>query len=145
MAFTYEYPRPAVTADALIFSKNESSFKILLIQRLKEPFKGKWALPGGFLDMDEDLDRAAGRELKEETGLSGVTLKQFKAYGNINRDPRHRTITVAYVGMIDKEQEVTGLDDAADARWFDINALPLLAFDHDIIVSDAIEAFVLNN
>ncbi|MBS2099040.1 NUDIX domain-containing protein [Carboxylicivirga linearis] len=138
MSFTYEYPRPAVTTDVLLVTRNNPQ-KILLIERGNNPFKGKWALPGGFVDMDEDLKDAALRELEEETGISGVKVKQFRTYGGVNRDPRHRTISVVYNGFVSGELECAGQDDAADARWFDLNDLPDLAFDHSLIIKEAIE------
>ena len=139
MSYTYDYPRAAVTADAVIIAGHPDSWQILLIERGRDPFKGKWALPGGFVDMDEDLDASAQRELEEETGLVLPHLKQLHTFGAVNRDPRHRTITVAYYAMIDTPLPVNGLDDAADARWFPIDQLPPLAFDHDKIIGKAIE------
>ncbi len=104
--------------------------KVLLIQRGREPFVGKWALPGGFVDMNEDLKTAALRELHEETGITGVEIEQFRTFGAIGRDPRHRTISVVYIGIVSAILPCEGSDDAADARWFDIDQLPELAFDH---------------
>ena len=98
--FTYSYPRPAVTVDAILVSPRNS---VLLIERGREPFKGKWALPGGFIDMDEELEIACQRELEEETGLKVGALKQFKAFGSVNRDPRHRTISVLFYAFTDDE------------------------------------------
>nr|WP_321451212.1 NUDIX hydrolase [uncultured Carboxylicivirga sp.] len=138
MSFTYEYPRPAVTTDVLLLTR-EVPYKILLIQRGNDPFKGKWALPGGFVDMDEDLKTAALRELQEETGITDVKVQQFRTYGGVNRDPRHRTISVVYTGYVDSELACTGQDDAADARWFNLEVLPELAFDHALIVAEAKE------
>ena len=138
MPYTYEYPRPAVTVDAVIFRKNESGLDILLIQRKHSPFQGMWALPGGFLDMNETPDEAVARELEEETGLSGVKLIQFYTFGAIDRDPRHRTITVAYYGLLQKHNiSICSGDDASDADWFPINKLPELAFDHKEIITKA--------
>ena len=137
MSYTYDYPRPAVTADALIIAGPQSDRQLLLIQRGREPFKGKWALPGGFVDMDEDLDESAQRELEEETGLTLSHLKQLHTFGAVNRDPRHRTITVAYYAFIDAPLPVKGLDDASDAKWFAIDQLPPLAFDHGHIIDTA--------
>nr|WP_319399248.1 NUDIX hydrolase [uncultured Carboxylicivirga sp.] len=138
MSFTYEYPRPAVTTDVLLLTK-DVPHKILLIQRGNDPFKGKWALPGGFVDMDEDLKTAALRELEEETGITDVQVQQFRTYGGVNRDPRHRTISVVYTGYVDSELACTGQDDAADAQWFNLDNLPELAFDHYLIVAEAKE------
>ena len=140
MSYTYEYPRPAVTADCVVITK-EASPKVLLIQRGGEPYKGCWAFPGGFMDMDETTEQCAIRELKEETGLHIKEVKQIGAYSKVNRDPRGRTISVAYLAVIDKPAQVRGLDDAAKAEWFDLSALPELAFDHADIMSDAIRLY----
>jgi len=138
MSFTYNYPRPCVTTDCLIFKKIESVWHLLLIERGKEPFKGCWALPGGFLEMEEDLDTCAARELQEETGLTGIELHQLYAFGAIDRDPRHRTVSVAYWGVDDTQQKAVGGDDAAKAQWFALNRLPDLAFDHAQIIARAL-------
>lgn len=139
MSYTYEYPRPAVTVDALIFKKEGLEPRILLIKRGNEPFKDKWAIPGGFIDLDEELMDAASRELEEETGLKGITLHEFGVYGAVNRDPRHRTISIAFAGLLeDHSMNAVGGDDASEAQWFQINNLPELAFDHDLIISDGI-------
>lgn len=140
MSYTYEYPRPAVTADCVVITK-EYSPKVLLIQRGGEPYKGCWAFPGGFMDMDETTEQCAIRELKEETGLHIKEVKQIGAYSKVNRDPRGRTISVAYLAVIDKPAQVRGLDDAAKAEWFELSALPKLAFDHADIMSDAIRLY----
>lgn len=138
--YTYAYPRPAVTVDAVVFRKVSENIEVLLIQRGHHPFQGMWACPGGFIDMQETPEDAAIRELEEETGLNNVELFQFHTYGAINRDPRHRTIAIAYAGFLSNNLfEVKGGDDAAEARWFHIKQLPELAFDHDQIVADAIE------
>lgn len=136
MAYTYEYPRPAVTADCVVIAK-ENEPKVLLIQRGNEPFKGYWAFPGGFMNMDETTEQCAVRELEEETGLKVTEIKQIGAYSKVDRDPRGRTITVAYLAIIDKVENVKGLDDAAKAQWFPISDLPKLAFDHEEIMKDA--------
>ena len=138
MSFTYEYPRPCVTTDCLVFRKIDSVWSVLLIERGNEPFKGCWALPGGFLEMEEDLDTCAARELQEETGLTGIELHQFYAFGAPNRDPRHRTISVAYWGVDNTEQQAVGSDDAVEARWFALDKLPSLAFDHEQIIQKAL-------
>ena len=140
MSYTYEYPRPAVTADCVVITKEDNP-KVLLIQRGGEPYKGCWAFPGGFMDMDETTEQCAIRELKEETGLHIKEVKQIGAYSKVNRDPRGRTISVAYLAVIDKPAQVRGLDDAAKAEWFDLSALPELAFDHADIMSDAIRLY----
>ena len=140
MAFTYDYPRPAVTADCVVITK-EKEPKVLLIQRGHEPFKGCWAFPGGFMNMDETTEQCAVRELAEETGLKVADIQQIGAYSKVDRDPRGRTVTVAYLAVIDKPEAVKGLDDAAKAQWFPISALPKLAFDHEEIMRDAKKLF----
>ena len=140
MTYTYKYPRPAVTADCIVITR-EAEPKVLLIQRGGEPFKGAWAFPGGFMDMDETTEHCAIRELEEETGLRVSDIKQIGAYSKVDRDPRGRTITVAYLTIIDEPIAVTGQDDAAKAEWWPVDALPPLAFDHDEIMADAMELF----
>lgn len=140
MAYTYKYPRPAVTADCVVITK-ESEPKVLLIQRGADPFKGTWAFPGGFMNMDETTEQCAIRELEEETGLKVATVHQIGAYSKVDRDPRGRTITVAYLAIIDTPQDVIGKDDAAKAEWFTITDLPTLAFDHEEIIKDAFAAY----
>lgn len=131
MPFTYEYPMPAVTVDAMIFRKTAPSREVLLIKRLNDPYKGQWAIPGGFINIDEELEDAVVRELQEETGIIHHSLRQLVAVGTIGRDPRYRTISVIYFGWFDeKTMQVKAGDDAAEAKWFDINELPSLAFDH---------------
>jgi 8-oxo-dGTP diphosphatase len=139
--YTYEYPRPMVTVDVAVFACVEGQAKLLLVQRKHEPYRGSWALPGGFVEIDEDLPEAAARELAEETGLKDVSLEQLRTFGKPGRDPRGRTITVVYFGIApqDQQQRVKAADDAADVRWFDIDHLPSMAFDHDEIVRCAIE------
>jgi 8-oxo-dGTP diphosphatase len=140
MAYTYKYPRPAVTADCIVITK-EPDPKVLLIERGDEPFKGCWAFPGGFMNMDETTEQCAIRELEEETGLRVSDVHQIGAYSKVNRDPRGRTITVAYLAIIDESVAVTGQDDAAKAEWFSLAALPQLAFDHADIMLDAIKLY----
>ena len=140
MAYTYKYPRPAVTADCIVITR-EAEPKVLLIQRDGEPFKGAWAFPGGFMDIDETTEKCAIRELEEETGLRVSDIKQIGAYSKVDRDPRGRTITVAYLTIIDEPIAVTGQDDAANAEWWPVDALPPLAFDHDEIMADAMQLF----
>lgn len=134
--YSYKYPRPALTVDALVYVKENGSFSVLLIQRGIEPFKGKWALPGGFVNMDELLETACIRELEEETGLLVKQMTQFKTYDAINRDPRHRTISVVFSTQLPEKAEVKGNDDAAHANWFSINDLPEMAFDHKEILEE---------
>lgn len=141
--YTYQYPRPCVTADTLIFRKMNSKWHILLIERGNEPFKACWALPGGFVEMDEDLDTAAARELQEETHLEGIELHQLYAFGAPDRDPRHRTITIAYWGIDNSGKTATAGDDAAHLQWFALENLPPLAFDHDKIIAKAMDTITL--
>lgn len=138
MEYTYKYPRPAVTADCIVITKEERP-KVLLIQRGYEPYKDCWALPGGFMNMDETTEQCAIRELEEETGLKINEVVQIGAFSKVDRDPRGRTITVAYLAMVDKTLQVTGLDDAAKAEWWPLDALPPLAFDHEEIMEKAKE------
>lgn len=135
--YTYNYPHPAVTADCLVFARTDEGMKLLLIQRKNEPCKGKWAFPGGFMDIDETTIDAARRELKEETGLVVGELHRVGIFDAVDRDPRERTITVAYYTILDKPAEVSGLDDAAQAKWFSLTELPDLAFDHKEILQEA--------
>ena len=135
--YTYNYPRPAVTADCLVFTRSDEGMKLLLIQRKNEPCKGKWAFPGGFMDIDETTVDAARRELKEETGLVVGELHRVGIFDAVDRDPRERIITVAYYTILDKPAEVSGLDDAAQAKWFSLTELPDLAFDHKEILQEA--------
>ncbi|WP_276134707.1 NUDIX hydrolase [Polluticoccus soli] len=138
MPYTYEYPRFALGTDAVVIAKLGDGFKVLLIQRKNEPFKGMWSLPGGFVDIDETCDAAVHRELEEETGVRGVELRRIDVFDAVHRDPRDRVLSVAYVGVVPKELEVKGQDDAADARWFDVTALPKLGFDHSEIIQRAL-------
>lgn len=140
MAYTYEYPRPSVTADCVVITKEDTP-QVLLIQRGFEPFKGCWAIPGGFMNMDETTEQCAIRELEEETGLKISDVRQIGAFSKVDRDPRGRTITVAHLAIVDAPLEVKGLDDAAKAQWFPLAALPSLAFDHADILRDAITLY----
>ncbi|MGA2232243.1 MAG: NUDIX domain-containing protein [Tepidisphaeraceae bacterium] len=140
MAYSYEYPRPALTVDCVVFGFDEGDLKVLLIQRGLDPFKGRWALPGGFVDMDEPLEAAAFRELREETGLGDVFLEQLYTFGTPGRDPRGRTVSVAYYALVALEgRKLAASTDAADAAWFSVSELPSLAFDHDAIVETAVQ------
>lgn len=134
--YCYKYPHPAVTTDCVIFGFDGSELQVLLIERGIEPFKGKWAFPGGFLNMDETAQEGALRELKEETGLKNAYIEQFNTYSDPGRDPRERVITIAHYALV-RIQEVKGGDDAAKAQWFPIDEVPQLAFDHDKILRDA--------
>ncbi len=138
--YCYKYPRPAVTADCIVFTK-ENTPKVLLIERGSDPFKGCWAFPGGFLNMDETTEQCAIRELKEETGLEVTRVQQIGTYSKVDRDPRGRTITVAYLAIVDAPVAVTGQDDAANAEWWPLSDLPHLAFDHFDIMQDAIRVY----
>ncbi len=135
--FCYKYPHPSVTADCVIFGFDGVAIKVLLIQRGIEPFKGKWAFPGGFMKMDETAEECAKRELEEETGLKNAAVEQFYTFSDVNRDPRERVITVAHYALV-RLSEVKGGDDAASARWFAMDEVPSLAFDHDRILRMAV-------
>ena len=137
MAYTYKYPRPAVTADCVVVTR-EKEPQVLLIQRGNPPFKGCWAFPGGFMNMDETTEQCAIRELEEETGLKVSELQQIGAYSKVDRDPRGRTVTIAYLVRVDKPVAVIGQDDAAQAERWPLSALPQLAFDHEDIMRDAL-------
>jgi 8-oxo-dGTP diphosphatase len=132
--FTYHYPRPAVTVDAIVYFRDNQRIYILLIQRGKEPFKGKWALPGGFVNLDELLETACKRELEEETGLAVEHMVQFKTFDAIDRDPRHRTLSVVFSALLNGKKAVQGGDDAKRADWFPLDQLPDMAFDHRTII-----------
>lgn len=134
--YCYKYPHPAVTTDCVIFGFDGAKLQVLLIERGIEPFKGKWAFPGGFLNPDETAEEGALRELQEETGLTGAYIEQFHCYTDPQRDPRDRVITIAYYALV-KIQDVKGGDDAAKAQWHAIDQVPQLAFDHDRILRDA--------
>lgn len=138
-AYTYEYPRPMVTVDAVVLAVSSGRLDVLLIKRKHEPFKGRWALPGGFIEMEEPLETAVRRELFEETGLSRVPLEELGVFGDPGRDPRGRTISVAYVAVLDGPvpQPRAG-DDAGRAQWFPVANLPELAFDHKEIITRAL-------
>lgn len=132
--YTYEYPRPAVTADTVVFAQSPSEgLMVLLVRRGKEPYKDSWAFPGGFMNIDEDAETCARRELEEETGLQVSHIIQVGAFTAVDRDPRGRVMTVAYAALT-QLQPVEGRDDASEASWFPINHLPPLAFDHEEIL-----------
>ena len=140
MAYTYKYPRPAVTADCIVITREQGP-KVLLIQRGNPPFKGGWAFPGGFMNMDETAEKCAIRELEEETGLRVAKVHQIGAYSKVDRDPRGRTVTVAYLAIVEEPMAVGGQDDAAKAEWWSLSDLPHLAFDHYDIMQDAIRLY----
>ena len=131
--YCYRYPHPAVTTDCVIFGFDGERLQVLLVERGIEPYKGRWAFPGGFLKMDETAEEGALRELREETGLERAYIQQFHTFSDPHRDPRERVITIAYYALV-KIQEVHGGDDAASARWFPLSEIPSLAFDHDYIL-----------
>jgi 8-oxo-dGTP diphosphatase len=139
LKYRYKYPHPAVTTDCVIFGFDGRHVNVLLIRRGIEPYKGMWAFPGGFLRMDQTLEESARRELKEETGLETVYMKQFGTFSDVKRDPRERVITTAFYALV-KQSDVEGGDDAAEARWFPIRELPQLAFDHEEIFKAAVNA-----
>lgn len=139
MPHTYQYPRAALTVDCVVFGFDEGELKVLLIRRALDPFKGSWALPGGFVRVDETLDAAARRELQEEAGLQGVFLEQLYTFSAIERDPRERVISVAYYALVKlASHDTRAATDAADARWFPISKVPKLAFDHADILAMAL-------
>lgn len=139
MSFTYKYPHPAVTTDCVILTFHEDKLKILLIKRGIEPFKGMWALPGGFMKIDESAEECAIRELTEETGVRPEAIKQFHTFTAPGRDPRERVITIAFYALT-KWQNAVGADDAMFADWIPVNSLPPLAFDHKTIIDLALQA-----
>lgn len=139
LKYCYKYPHPSVTTDCVIFGFNGTKLKVLLVRRGIEPYKGRWAFPGGFMKMDESAEEGALRELKEETGLEGTYVRQFHTFTAPRRDPRERVITIAYYALV-RMQAVRGGDDAADARWFALDEVPQLAFDHDRILRKAEQA-----
>lgn len=137
--YCYKYPRPALTADCIIFGFDAGELKILLIERGLEPFKGKWAIPGGFLNMNENADDCAKRELYEETGLQNVFMEQLYTFSDAGRDPRGHVVTIAYYALVKlSDYSVKAGDDAKNAQWFGISQIPPLAFDHDQVLKVAL-------
>ena len=136
--YTYKYPHPAVTTDCVVFGFDGRELKVLLIERGLEPYKGCWAFPGGFLNMEENATQGALRELAEETGLKLEHIKEFGTFSDVNRDPRERVISIAFYALA-KKSDVKGGDDAARAQWFALNEVPRLAFDHDYMLRKAMQ------
>ncbi len=136
--YTYRYPHPAVTVDVVLFAGLPARRRLLLIRRAAAPFAGHWALPGGFVDIDEDLEAAARRELAEETGLTVGPLRQLGTWGTPGRDPRERVISVVYLGELPGTTTPDAGSDAAEASWFGLQVLPRLAFDHADVVASAL-------
>jgi 8-oxo-dGTP diphosphatase len=140
MPYSYEYPRAALTVDCVVFGFDSGELKVLLIQRGLPPFKGRWALPGGFVRVEETLDAAARRELSEEAGISDVFLEQLYSFGAVDRDPRERVVSVAYYALVKlSDYRLKAATDAANAEWFPISKVPRLAFDHATILDVALE------
>lgn len=138
MTFTYEFPRGVLTVDCVVFGLDDDELKVMLIQRDLAPFQGEWALPGGFVRLDETLDDAAKRELQEETGLQNVFLEQLYSFGAVQRDPRERVVSVAYFALVNlADHKVQAATDARDAGWFAVHDVPTLAFDHNEILQIA--------
>lgn len=140
MPYTYEFPRPCLTVDCVVFGLDEQEkLKIMLIKRNLPPYKGEWALPGGFVRMSESLEAAARRELQEETGIENLFLEQLYTFGEVDRDPRDRVVTVAYYALVNLwEHRIYATTDASDAAWFPVSEMPPLAFDHSKIVQMAL-------
>jgi 8-oxo-dGTP diphosphatase len=147
MSYNYRFPMHAVTVDSIIYRRNvEGIFEVILIKRRNEPFKDKWALPGGFIELDEELEQAAKRELFEETGIEHNSLQQLFTVGTVGRDPRQRTISIIYSGsLISETMEIKAGDDATAAKWVAITNLPQLAFDHNKIIHKAFTEYINNN
>ena len=145
--YTYDWPRPMVTVDAVVFAFFDGKAKLLLVNRKNEPFKGRWALPGGFVGIDEELEAAAARELAEETGLTDLPLEQMHTFGAVGRDPRGRQITVVFTAIARKGlNKIKAGDDAASVQWFDTDKLPEdMAFDHNKITEFAIRKLNIKN
>jgi len=131
MSYSYVYPHPAITADCVLFGLDGPSFNVLLVARSHEPFKGYWALPGGFMEIDETVETCAQRELAEETGVKGIRIEQLHTFSKVDRDPRERVVSVVFMSYVRlADCSLKAGDDASDARWFALEHLPELAFDH---------------
>ncbi len=138
LPYSYSHPHPAVTTDVVVFTIRDWKLQLLLIRRANPPFKGEWALPGGFVDIDEDLEACATRELYEETGIDGVFLEQLYTFGKPHRDPRERVVSVGYYALVPSDRlQIRAASDASDAAWFAFDELPALAFDHAEIIEIA--------
>ena len=137
--YCYDHPRPALTVDIVLFHRSDVDVEVLLIKRGREPFKGRWAFPGGFVDKDESLEAAAARELREETGLHGIKLEQLGAFGDPGRDPRGHTVSVVFYGTVSDRRAAIAADDAAEAKWRSASHPPTLAFDHRKILRIAMK------
>lgn len=137
--YCYKYPRPAITTDCVIWGWAGKELQVLLVERGGEPFRGCWALPGGFMGMEEDADTCAKRELEEETGLKGVDVKQFYTFSAVNRDPRYRVVSIAYYAFVEVGKcRLRAGDDVRKVQWFGLDSLPALAFDHQEILQKAL-------
>lgn len=141
--YTYKYPHPAVTVDALVFGFDGTDLRLLLIERGKEPYAGKWAFPGGFMEMDETAEEGVLRELQEETGQQVVNMRQIGAFSAVHRDPRERVVSIAFYTLVCLEDDsvLQAGDDARKAHWFHLSELPPLAFDHSDILMVALQTF----
>lgn len=140
--YCYNHPRPALTVDIVLFHRSPDGLEVLLIKRAREPFKGQWAFPGGFVDKDESLEDAAARELLEETGLAGIHLDQIGAFGDPGRDPRGHTVSVVFSALLDDRRQAVAADDAAEAEWHFASPPPTLAFDHNKILDVALRRII---
>jgi 8-oxo-dGTP diphosphatase len=138
-SYCYDHPRPALTVDIVLLHRSADETAVLLIKRAREPFKGQWAFPGGFVDRDESLEDAATRELAEETGLRGIRLEQIAAFGDPGRDPRGHTVSVVFASVLEARAVVSAADDASEAAWHSALEPPSLAFDHNRILSTTLE------
>ncbi|MFH1430994.1 MAG: NUDIX domain-containing protein [Nanoarchaeota archaeon] len=136
----HKFEKPSVTVDIVIFTIKNNDLKVLLVKRNLEPFKNMWAIPGGFVRISESLEQAAKRELKEETGVSDVYLEQLYSFGDVNRDPRGRVITISYFALLNSDEiKLRATTDVSEAKWFSVKEIPKLAFDHEEILNYAIK------